>query len=593
MGTRIAPATAAVLWLHDLGEQRPSGFRDVVGHSTPWLEVVCPAAPRQMVTCRIGEESGSSAVPAWFDITSHLPVDGKSDSFEGIDDAIKSVHARLDDLLMAMDLAPSRVVIAGFGQGGALAITAGLAYRQKLAGILCHSGWVDLRGAAEHVNLSTCANRDTPLMIIHGNEDDFAAHDFAREGADRLRGAGMKEVIFKSFEGLEHKMRNDSANLTLDFLRGRLPAIAPPAKKAEEVSGAVGAKSKTVIKMNRRGSGPKPEPVTTAAAPPSDAVTTAPELEPVTTGAKTAKGTGVGAAAEPMRRAAGAPEGGSDTDAAAQPPKRAAAGPADPGGVSSDAATAKALREGDADALRKALEKRGDDSPLSQEEMLAIAQLMLGADASTEFGKGLAMGLASGPEAAAEAWQRGQTKAPQVSKPPPQAADEDSDDGEWEVPSKIKDNAENDEEKEHGTAAQASQPARAGEPAAKKAPPALSAAEWEAKAEAALARARGESATPTAVATTPTKSDEPKADVQSSTYTLIDEGSSMRLLVKMPAGVTSMAQVEVDLSSTRVAISVDGEVYADVALPRAVDDDSAGAKFSKKAAELRVTAPWA
>ena len=38
-------------------------------------------------------------------------------------------------------------------------------------------------------------------------------------------------------------MRNDSANLTLDFLRGRLPAIAPPAKKAEEVSGAVGAKS--------------------------------------------------------------------------------------------------------------------------------------------------------------------------------------------------------------------------------------------------------------------------------------------------------------------------------------------------------------
>ena len=52
------------------------------------------------------------------------------------------------------------------------------------------------------------------------------------------------------------------------------------------------------------------------------------------------------------------------------------------------------------------------------------------------------------------------------------------------MPSKIKDNAENDEEKEHGTAAQASQPARTGEPAAKSAP-ALSAAEWEAKAEAA------------------------------------------------------------------------------------------------------------
>jgi len=167
-----------------------------------------------------GEEAESAFVPAWFDIKSPLPVSGQNDSFDGIGEAIKQVHNRLDELIQAMDLAPSRVVIGGFGQGGALAIAAGLAYRLPLAGILCHSGWVGLGLEVEGaLDLSTCANKNAPLMMIHGNEDDFATLSYAREGAERLRRAGMREVIFKPFEGLEHKMRNDSANLTLDFLR--------------------------------------------------------------------------------------------------------------------------------------------------------------------------------------------------------------------------------------------------------------------------------------------------------------------------------------------------------------------------------------
>ena len=69
------------------------------------------------------------------------------------------------------------VVIAGLGQGGALAIPpASPTGRSSQEFSAIQAGWIC---AGCRASTSTCANRDTPLMIIHGNEDDFAAHDFA------------------------------------------------------------------------------------------------------------------------------------------------------------------------------------------------------------------------------------------------------------------------------------------------------------------------------------------------------------------------------------------------------------------------------
>ena len=570
-----------------------------------------------------GEEAESAFVPAWFDIKSPLPVSGQNNSFDGIGEAIKQVHNRLDELIQAMDLAPSRVVIGGFGQGGALAIAAGLAYRLPLAGILCHSGWVGLGLEIEGaLDLSTCANKNAPLMMIHGNEDDFATLAYAREGAERLRRAGMREVIFKPFDGLEHKMRNDSANLTLDFLRARLPAVAPPPKKqGEEAAGAAptGAKSKTVIKMNRRSAGSS-APAAPPAAPP-EPPPPEPELEPVEPvdreeeeeeeAPSAPSATASSPAAPPAEKASSkAPSGGA---------KRTPAGPIDPGSISAHPATAKALREGDKDALERALAARGDDCPLSSEEMVAIAQLMLGADATNDFGRGLAQGLAQGPDAAMDFWRKEhqtqvkggptttttpaptpptQAKAKTARPPaPPAAQDEDSDDGEW-TPDDVGSGGQSQGKKEADREA-----ANGGaEPKAEPKAP-LSAAEWESKAEEALARARGESvpaaatpaaATPAAAtpaAATPAPKAAPSALPGDGLCTLTDEGSALRLVVRLPSSVSSMAQVEVDLSSERVVVNVDDAPYADVKLPRAVDEEQASAKFAKKSGELRVTAP--
>ena len=141
------------------------------------------------------------------------------------------------------------------------------------------------------------------------------------------------------------------------------------------------------------------------------------------------------------------------------------------------------------------------------------------------------------------------------------------------------------------------------EEAAKEAPKKpLTAEEWDAQAQAALDRAREHEAkaaapapppaAPAKTAPPPPAAPAPPAST-SSRYDLVDHLFQLELTVRLPATVKSMAQVEVDLGATHVAVSVDGESYVDVELPRAVDEEQAKAKFAKKVGELRVTAPWA
>ena len=70
-----------------------------------------------------------------------------------------------------------------------------------------------------------------------------------------------------------------------------------------------------------------------------------------------------------------------DSEEESKPPAKGASPPPPPqksAAVSEDAATAAAIAKGDSEALRQALEKRGEDKPLGEAEMLAIAQAMLG-----------------------------------------------------------------------------------------------------------------------------------------------------------------------------------------------------------------------
>ena len=322
--------TAAILWLHDHGERDPYALEPHVRPHIPWVQFMCPASQ-----IRTGPKG---PLPSWFVMPDGMISDLASSTPEGLHECIKHVHDRLDELVQTTSFESSRIAIGGFGQGGALALAAGLAYKLPLAGIVCHSGWT-CQPAFELASMNASPNLvSTPIMLLAGDEDEVVERRATEASAAALRAAGAQQVIFRGFEEMEHKFCKDSLGVMIDFLRSRLPEKAS-VNPAEGGSSALGAKSKSVIKMGgRRGAAPAPAPAESPEPPP-------PSPPPVSSVSPAPKPTPA-----PAPKTAPMPTPSPRATAAPSPP------PPPAGGVSNDPATAAALASGDIDELRRALE---------------------------------------------------------------------------------------------------------------------------------------------------------------------------------------------------------------------------------------------
>lgn len=171
----------AVIWLHGLGADGHD-FEPVV----PELELafgvrfVFPHAPVRPVTLNAG-----LAMRAWYDIVS-LDRAGPEDE-GGIRESAAAV-ARLIDAEVERGIDASRVVLAGFSQGGAVALHAGLRERRRLAGVLALSTYLPLAGTLPDER--SAENRDVPIFMAHGTEDPVVALDLAEVSHERLIAAG-------------------------------------------------------------------------------------------------------------------------------------------------------------------------------------------------------------------------------------------------------------------------------------------------------------------------------------------------------------------------------------------------------------------
>ena len=180
-----APAPdAAVLWLHGLGADGHD-FEPLVPQLRlpPRLRVrfVFPHAPLRPVTLNMGMR-----MRAWYDI---LQLGGGREDEAGI----RESQALLEALVARerqRGVAAQRIVLAGFSQGGAVALHTGLRHAERLAGILALSTYLPLAGslAAEY----SAANLDLPLFMAHGRFDDIIPIERARRSRVALEGVGCK-----------------------------------------------------------------------------------------------------------------------------------------------------------------------------------------------------------------------------------------------------------------------------------------------------------------------------------------------------------------------------------------------------------------
>jgi phospholipase/carboxylesterase len=178
--TQSSPS-ASVVWLHGLGADG-NDFVPIVpelGVDDLSLRFVFPHAPTRPVTI-----NGGMVMRAWYDI---------SDQAIRVEDE-KSVRASQQQVeaLIQREKArgSSRVVLAGFSQGGAIALHTGLRQPQKLAGILALSCYLPL---ASHIEAEmTDAGKGTSIFMGHGVSDPVVQHVRAVESRDRLEDLGCK-----------------------------------------------------------------------------------------------------------------------------------------------------------------------------------------------------------------------------------------------------------------------------------------------------------------------------------------------------------------------------------------------------------------
>ena len=180
--TQTGPAPKfAVIWLHGLGADG-NDFApivpELVASDWPAIRFVFPHAPRRPVTI-----NGGISMRAWYDITG-MEIAQKQDE-KGIRASIGQVEALIE---RERGIPPSRILLAGFSQGAAMALSAGLRHAQRLAGIIALSGYLPLEQQLEAER--SPANADIPIFVGHGTFDPVVPQTLGMLGRDYLRSLG-------------------------------------------------------------------------------------------------------------------------------------------------------------------------------------------------------------------------------------------------------------------------------------------------------------------------------------------------------------------------------------------------------------------
>jgi phospholipase/carboxylesterase len=209
--TPDTPPTSAVIWLHGLGAdgfdfvpiaqelRLPLAVRFIFPHATP-----------RPVTINNG-----FVMRAWYDIKGFGPERAEDDV--GIRESDAVVRQYIDQQI-AQGIAANRIVIAGFSQGGAIALQTALRYPQRLAGVMALSTYLPLRDSL--AKEAVAANRDVPILMCHGLRDPIVPAELGKASRDVLQGLGF-QVEWRSYP-MEHQVCMEEVVDISNWLQARL-----------------------------------------------------------------------------------------------------------------------------------------------------------------------------------------------------------------------------------------------------------------------------------------------------------------------------------------------------------------------------------
>ncbi len=208
-----ATATAAVIWLHGLGADG-SDFVPIVPElglpSDAGIRFIFPHAAVRPVTL-----NGGYPMRAWYDIRG-LSADAPEDAA-----GLRAAAQRIDAYIaaqIAAGLPSTRIVLAGFSQGGAVALHCALRQPQPLAGVIALSTYLPryAQAAAER----HAASRALPVLLAHGRFDQIVAFKWGEDTHRELAALGCA-VEWKAYP-MQHEVCAEELADIAAWLRRRL-----------------------------------------------------------------------------------------------------------------------------------------------------------------------------------------------------------------------------------------------------------------------------------------------------------------------------------------------------------------------------------
>lgn len=181
----------SVIWLHGLGADGHD-FEPIVPYlglpAATAVRFIFPHALMRPITI-----NGGAVMRAWYDIIEISTSKGQDEA--GISHSARKVR-ELIDFEISRGIEASKIILAGFSQGGAMALHVGLRYPHRLAGIMALSAYLMFPDRLQ--SESSTANAQTPVFIAHGTQDPVVPYSLGQAAHTMLQ-AGQRPVEWHSY----------------------------------------------------------------------------------------------------------------------------------------------------------------------------------------------------------------------------------------------------------------------------------------------------------------------------------------------------------------------------------------------------------
>lgn len=201
-----ASPTASVIWMHGLGADGHDFVPVVKMLNLPHVRFILPHAAYKKISANNGYE-----MRAWYDFFSFTPGSREDDI------GIQQSQAHINSLIereIARGIPAKRIIIAGFSQGGAIALHTALRFKQGLAGVIALSTYLPLKNRLEREKAPE--NQLTSIFMAHGSFDNVISLTTCRMSYEILK-AENYQIHWHEYP-MAHSVNEEEIKDIRDFL---------------------------------------------------------------------------------------------------------------------------------------------------------------------------------------------------------------------------------------------------------------------------------------------------------------------------------------------------------------------------------------